>query len=138
MDIVVPVSYYREETKKKCKWICKCITKITDYGVYYFGKDADLITNAKDFSIYRGTFRNLTSLSGASTSSFNASANPMQSKEDPTNLLYKNISASYDAFSTQVEANKGYNMLNAEKDIDEYERNKTYGDMDPKCIQRVL
>jgi hypothetical protein len=62
----------------------------------------------------------------------------MKSKEDPTNLLYKNISASYDAFSTQVEANKGYDILNGEKDIDEYERNKTYGDRDPKCTERVL
>ena len=55
----------------------------------------------------------------------------MKSEEEPTDLIYKNISASYDAFSTQVEANRGYNVLNAEVDVDEYERYKTYEDYDP-------
>lgn len=60
MDIVLPVSYRKEESQKK---LSKCIKMPTSYEVYYFGKHTNLINNAKELSMYRGTFRNLSSLS---------------------------------------------------------------------------
>jgi len=45
-----------------------CKNKINKYleskfEVFYFGKSANLIQNAQELSIYRGSFRNLSTLS---------------------------------------------------------------------------
>jgi hypothetical protein len=135
MDLVIPTEYRREEFKKKSG---KCLRNPYQYQVYYFGTNARLLQEAKGFSIYRGTFRNIGTLEEASISAFNASANPMTSAEDPTPLLYKNLSASYDAFSTQVEANKGYDFLYAMEEIDTYERNKISTKFDDKCKSWII
>lgn len=122
MDIVVPVSY-KEVTKKKVSF--KCWSFVNRYENYYFGSNSQFIDNAEDFSIYRWTYRNLSSISWVTYDSLLLWKNQIKSDYDKTNLKLKSIWWSYDIFSMQVEWNRWYNMFNIDGDLDTYEENKT-------------
>lgn len=86
-----------------------CIRKKYNYYEnYYFGQNASRISNAQELSIYRGTYQNLTTISGQ-----NITTNPRQS-----------IGGSYNIFSTQIEANKGYNFNNTKDELALYNKIK--------------
>jgi hypothetical protein len=105
--------------------------------VFYFGKSANLIQNAQELSIYRGTFRNLTTLSGVNYPAIPfVSNNPIKSNQDTTKLQNKSIGASYDIFSTQVEANRGYNLMNTQQEYERYQENKSYAKWNLVCTKR--
>jgi hypothetical protein len=91
-----------------------CERTVNDtYRNFYFGDYAKSIDTAQEFSAYRGTFRNLDTLSGV------AIENPKYSSYNG-----KALGASNNLFATQVEANKGYNIMLAAQDYDIYEKNK--------------
>jgi hypothetical protein len=126
MDIVIPTEYWKETSFRKRG---KCIRQPNRYKNYYFGKEASLIANAQELSIYRGTYRNLTGLVGITYPTLPYSAtteNPIKSPLDTTNLQNKSIGASYDIFSTQVEGNRAYNLTNTQNEYDRYEENKDF------------
>lgn len=133
MDIVIPVQYRKETSRKKLR---KCIRMPNLYEVFYFGKSASLINDAKELSIYRGTFRNLENLENISFSSLKNSTNPTTSKEDTTKTTLKSIGGSYDIFSTQVEGNRGYNLMNTRTEYERYEENKIHAEFTRKCNSR--
>jgi len=82
----------------------KCVRKTYNYYEnYYFGKNANLITSAQDTSAFRGTYQNFSSLSG----------------QNNTNTK-KSIGGSYDIFSTQVEANRGYDFSSTQDELNLY------------------
>jgi hypothetical protein len=60
--------------------------------------------------MYRGTFQNLTGI-----------------EDQPINSATKSIGGSYNVFSTQIEANRAYNVNNMKTEIDEY----SYYDKNP-------
>ncbi|MDR2416444.1 MAG: hypothetical protein LBD75_07825 [Candidatus Peribacteria bacterium] len=136
MDIVLPVSYATTQAEKVggCKRvlgikICKNKTNKyleSKYEVFYFGKSANLISSAQELSIYRGSYRNLSTLSGINYTTLQSGSNPAKDTQDKTTLSNKSIGASYDIFSTQVEANRGYNLLNTQDEYNNYEKNKQY------------
>lgn len=123
MDIVVPVSYtYKERLWQLVDYWVYSYYKYADfvdkYENFYFGKSADLIGKAQELSMYRWTFQNLHTLSGV---------------VDPTKISTKSIGASYDVFSTQVEANRGYNLKNSSSEYGFYEKNKWPAQYELKC-----
>ncbi len=122
MDIVVPVSY-KKVTKKRVMF--KCRSLVNRFENYYFGSNARLIDNAEDLSIYRWTYRNLSSISWLSYDSLLHWKNQVKSDYDETNLKLKSIWWSYDIFSMQVEWNRWYNMFNVNGDLNIYDENKT-------------
>lgn len=73
-----------------------------------FGRNVDTITSAEETSIYKGTFQNLTSISG----------------QNNTNTG-KSIGGSYAIFSTQVEANRGYDFNSTKEELERYAKYKT-------------
>ncbi|MDR0283195.1 MAG: hypothetical protein LBI53_08175 [Candidatus Peribacteria bacterium] len=89
MDIVIPTEYRNRYHMRRRYWIGWLLLPIfipqekrfnTTYKVYYFGKEAKLINSAQELSIYRGSFRNLTSLSGVNYSTLPSSnINPTKS-----------------------------------------------------------
>lgn len=106
LTVPVPVDYLKVQGDQKKE---KCIRPTYSYyHNYYFGMDANYLRNAGDTSIYEGTYQNLTTLSGQQV------VNPLQS-----------IGGSYKVFSTQVEANRGYNIGNAEDELEKYNKYKT-------------
>jgi hypothetical protein len=124
MDIVLPVEYRRETSYRRRG---KCIRQPNLYTNYYFGKDANLIQNGQELSIYRGTFRNLSTLSGITYPNLpNTTNNPIKATQDTTTLQNKSVGASYDILSTQTEGNRAYNLLNTQDEYDRYEENKTF------------
>jgi hypothetical protein len=146
MDIVLPISYETTQAEKVggCKRVlgikvCKNKTNKnldSKYEVFYFGKSANLIQSAQELSIYRGSFRNLTGLNNVLYPLLPSSANnPVKSLQDKTNLQNKSIGASYDIFSTQVEANRGYNLANTQQEYERYEENKSYAKWDLTCAK---
>ena len=107
LTVPVPVSYlnFAGEEKKK-----KCIRPTYNYYKnYYFGRDVNFLRTAEDTSIYKGTFQNLTTLSGQ-----NITINTWQS-----------IGWSYKVFSTQIEANRWYDINSAKDELDRYAKYKT-------------
>lgn len=91
MKLVIPTEYYEEKDKKINKRFFKKIVpdKKNTFRFFFFGKDAESINKAEDFSTYRGTFRNLSSLGKYSNIINDDFDNPIKSKYDPTDLKRK-------------------------------------------------
>ena len=109
--LTIPIPTSSLEFEGKEIWIAqkKCVRKTYNYYEnYFFGKNANLITSAQDTTIYKWTYQNLNTLSWQTT----------------TNLT-QNIWASYRIFSTQVEANRWYNIGNAQDELERYDNYKT-------------
>ncbi|MDR0607413.1 MAG: hypothetical protein LBG52_03485 [Candidatus Peribacteria bacterium] len=150
MDIVIPTTYEHRENSKISKGVRPLKRTAennftTSYEIFYFGKSANLINNAQELSIYRGSFRNLSSLTGINytTNGINyatlaSDENPSKTPQESTNLQLKSVGASYDLFSTQVEANRGYNLQNTQTEYDSYEENKTYAKRGTECKKRTI
>lgn len=137
MKSIIPILYQTEKFYRK-----KILIKnfyLPDYQdtfkFYYFGKDAETLQSAEESSIYRGTFRNLSQL-GTYSSIINDTNNPAKSTQEDTQLQAKSLWASYDVFSTQVEANRGYNMLETQKEYELYQKEKTYAEFKYQCTKR--
>lgn len=115
---VIAESLHQDRTNKKKRiWIFPkrwCERTTNDlYKNYYFGTFAQDIVSAQEFSAYRWTFRNLDSFSGvALLNTGYGSSNG------------KTLGASNSLFATQVEANRGYNIMAAAGDYDTYNENK--------------
>lgn len=106
LNVPIPTSYLNFDGEKKRG---KCTRKTYDYYQnYYFGQSANTIKNATESSIYRGTFQNITGIQDQSV---------QNSKQS--------IGSSYKIFSTQVEANRGYNIYNAQDELALYNDTKT-------------
>jgi len=106
LTVPVPVEYLKVQGQEKKG---KCIWPTYDYfHTYYFWKDVNFLKSAEDTSIYKWTYQNLNTLSGQSVNA------PLQS-----------IGWSFKVFSTQIEANRGYNIGNAEDELERYNANKT-------------
>lgn len=109
MTIPIPVSELDFEGKEKWLLKKKCTWKTYNYYEnYFFGRDANIITSADQTNIYKGTFQNLTSISG----------------QNITNTG-KSIGWSYDIFSTQIEANRWYDFNSTIEELDRYAKYKT-------------
>ena len=122
MDIVIPLEYKKVEWKRI---YFSCYPFVTRFENYYFGKNARLINNAQELSIYRWTYRNLLNLDWVTYDSLLTWDNPVVSKLDKTDVKLKSIWWSYDIFSNQAEWNRWYYMLSAANDYNTYEENKT-------------
>mgnify|MGYP002853791363 CR=1 FL=1 len=121
MDIVVPIEYKKIEWKRI---FFICYPFVTRFENYYFGKNARFIEDSKELSIYRWTFRNLSSLDWLKYGDLLTGDNPAVSKLDKTDIKLKSIWASYDIFSNQAEWNRWYYMLSASNDVNTYEENQ--------------
>ncbi|MBQ9553589.1 hypothetical protein IJU97_01120 [bacterium] len=90
MKTTVPTLYYEgKDKKKRILWKKRYIPDYYNtYQFFYFGRDAQTITNAQDFSIYRGTYRNLDKFVKYS-SIINDANNPAKSSKDKTDLTKK-------------------------------------------------
>lgn len=73
-----------------------------------FGRNGETIGSAEETNIYRGTFQNLTSISGQTITNTG-----------------KSIGGSYAIFSTQVEANRGYDFNSTKEELERYAKYKT-------------
>ena len=116
MDIVVPLSY-KKITGKRIDFQCHSL--VERWENYYFWKNASTISSAEEFSIFRWTFRNLDHFVNYSTI-ISDSINPAKTSSDSTDLTKRWVWSSYDIFSTQVEANRWYNILNMESEYNTY------------------
>ena len=136
MKLTIPIYYQKwRDTTKRFLWKKKTVPDYKDtYEFYYFWQNASTIQSAEEFSIFRWTFRNLDHFVNYSTI-INDSHNPAKSKEDKTNLKNKWIWASYDLFSTQVEGNRWFNILNMETEYDIYNQEKRYWKLDEECAK---
>ncbi len=115
----------------------KCIPEIADtYKNYYFGKSAEYIDKVEDTSIYRWTFRNLSSINWVTTWDIQDSTNP--STDTNTNLNLKWLWASYDIFSTQVQWNRGFNIFNSPTEFDLYSWTKKHENRNEECTKRYF
>lgn len=106
MDIPMPISYLNfagERKRGRCIW-----PTYNYFQNYYFWQDANSIKSAQDISIFKWTYQNLSSLSG------------QQIKND-----LQSVGGSYKVFSTQVEANRGYNFNNTQQELNLYNTYKT-------------
>jgi len=104
-DIKIPATFLATRLPPRPS----CIRKKYDYYQnYYFGINANQITSAQDTSAYRWTFQNLSSISGQTIN------DPLQS-----------IGWSFNIFSTQVEANRWYNINNTKDELVLYDILKT-------------
>ena len=109
MTTPIPVSELDFEGKKKGLIQKKCTRKTYNYYEnYFFGTNANSITSAEQTNIYKGTFQNLTSISGQTISNTGQS-----------------IGGSYKLFSTQIEANRGYDFNTTKDELDRYAQYKT-------------
>ena len=141
MKSVIPTLYKREQYEKKYIWprlfrIGYRIPKFIDtFRFYYFGQDASSLISSEQSSIYRGTFRNLKKVWNYSEV-FNDSDNPVKSNLDQTNLQSKSFWSSYDIFSTQTEANRGFNMMNTKAEYELYSKEKTHASFWEECVRR--
>jgi len=112
MDVPVPLTKlnFDGEVRQQLTKV-SCIRNTYDLWTnYYFGKNANNIQSTQENSFYRGTFLDqvITTLSG------------VESTRDTT----RSIGSSYDVFSTQVQANKGYNFNAIKDDLKIYDQNK--------------
>ena len=135
MDMVIPIEY--KEVKWKRAYV-RCYPFVTRYENYYFGRNARYVDNVDDLSIYRWTYRNLTSIDWLQYKDLLTWWNPAKSKEDDTDITLKSVGASYDIFSNQADANRWYIMLKLEHDFySEYEPNRTVAQDEEKttCLR---
>lgn len=139
MKNTVPIYYQQSKDKKRRIFLKKYyIPEFKDiYQFFYFGRNAQTISNALDFSLFRGTFRNLTGFVNYSQI-IGDTYNPAKSKEDKTDLTKKGLWSSYDLFSTQVESNRGYNVLNTESEYNLYQKEKKHARIDRHCSKRLF
>ena len=116
MKIPVPVSYKHIEHSNESindnlpSWlpaVSWCDKAVDDrYKNYYFGKNANSITSAQQFSIYRGSFRNLyyDDFAGLTLDDIQDSEYPLS---DFTNdVALQSVGATHGLFATQIEANR--------------------------------
>ena len=129
MDIVIPIEYKRVEWKRI---YFSCYPFVDRFENYYFGKNARLINNAEELSIYRGTYRNLLNLNDVTYDSLLSGDNPVISSLDETDVKLKSIWWSYDIFSNQAEWNRWYDMYKASDDVNIYEDNKSRKEEKPR------
>ena len=134
MKVTIPIYYQRwKDKRKRFLWIKRYVPEYKDtYEFYYFGKNARTINDPKDFSIFRGTFRNLDHFVNYS-SIIGDSLNPAKTNYDSTDLTKRWVGSSYDLFSTQVEANRWYNILNMETEYDTYNAEKRHARLEEWC-----
>ncbi len=137
MHLVVPTLFQREKDKKK-RFLAKTyyIPEYKDrYEFFYFWKNASTIRSAEEFSPFRGSYRNLKEI-WTYSSLLQDNNNPIKSQDDASNLQKKSIGASYDLFSTQVEGNRGFNILNTEAEYALYQKEKTHAEVKWHCKKR--
>lgn len=137
LDIVVPVSYYENINVKVTKKNYVDFEFL--YKNYFFGKIASAISSVKDLNIFRGTRRNLSTwdLKKITLSKLAwDSLNPVKHSNDNTNLSLKSLWSSYDLFSTQTEANRGYNMMNMQNEYNFYNEEKWYRAYEKVCTKK--
>lgn len=103
MDFVLPVSYqYKERlgTYVDYPWWHPKSDRIefsdftTKYENFYFGKRASLIDSARELSMYRGSFRNLSSLQGVKYPELpyaKEQENPVKTAYDKTNFSLSSL-----------------------------------------------
>ncbi len=138
MYVPLPLEYLDYERELfKILW-----TKITTwkkynaYKNYFFWKKAKDIDTIQDASIYRWTYRNLKSLDGVNIASIQKSQNP--ATDVNIDLSKKSIGGSYDIFSQQIEANRGFNYLNAKNELEIYEQEKDVKENKRKMVCKGL
>ncbi len=127
MHIPLPLEYLDYEKEYKRKFLKKGTVweKYDAYKNYYFGTPAENIASLEQTSIYRWTFRNLSSLWNLKIQDIQNSNNPSTDIAfEDLDLQHKSIWASYDIFSQQVAANRGYNYLGTDKEVEVYQKNK--------------
>ncbi|MDD3263232.1 MAG: VCBS repeat-containing protein [Candidatus Absconditabacteria bacterium] len=133
MTLPVIVQYNHQDFKTEKKRILgipkRWCEKITDdiYNNYYFGTYAADITSAEQFSAYKGTFRNLNTFSGVVV---------LDTGYNSSNA--KSLGSSNNLFSTQVDANRGYNLMSAAGDYDTYSENKIKEKKEISCSKWFL
>lgn len=109
MTIPIPVSELDFEGKEKWLIQKKCTWKTYNYYEnYLFGRNVNTISSAEETNIYRGTFQNLSSISGQAITNTG-----------------KSIGGSYAIFSTQVEANRWYDFNSTKEELERYAKYKT-------------
>lgn len=115
MTLPIINKYTHEDWTKKKNFGKRWCQKITDdiYQNYYFWTYAGDIVSADQFSIYRGTYRNLSSFSGV------VLVDTWYISSDTKSLWSSNH-----VFATQIEANRWYNLMSAASDYDTYSENK--------------
>ncbi len=137
MKTIVPYLYKkRQNIRRRILFKTYYIPKVNDvFRFFYFGKDAQTITGAFDFTTFRGSYRNLSGFIEYSKI-LNDEENPAKSKEDKTDLTKKGIGSSYDLLSTQADANRGFNVLNTEAEYELYKVAKRPKNYKLKCKKR--
>ncbi len=137
MKTIVPYLYKkRQNTRRRILFKTYYIPKVNDvFRFFYFGKDAQTITGAFDFTTFRGSYRNLSGFIEYSKI-LNDEENPAKRKEDKTDLTKKGIGSSYDLLSTQADANRGFNVLNTEAEYELYKVAKRPKNYKLKCKKR--
>lgn len=85
------------------------------FEVYYFGLPAELITDAMDFSIYRGTFNNIRSLNKLTHFDFTSWMDYSK---------FQSVGATRGENAREVEAHRGYDFSLIEYDQKEFDRVK--------------
>jgi len=135
MKSTIPVYYQRRRDKRKrFLFIKRYVPEYKDsYEFYYFWQNANTISNAEQFSIFRWTYRNLNNHYTNYSTIINDSINPAKTSYDKTDLTKKWVGASYDLFSTQVEANRWYNILNMETEYNTYNQEKRHAKLNEEC-----
>lgn len=109
MTVPIPLTELDFEGKKKWLIQKKCTWKTYNYYEnYFFGKNASSISSAEQTSIFKWTYQNLISISGQNI---------------PT--TGQSIGWSYKVFSTQIEANRGYDFNSTQEELDKYGKYKT-------------
>lgn len=103
------------------------------YEPYFFGKNASDIVSAQDFSIYRGTYRNISDITSPEFQNYQVSSNIVDDITlDP---LARSVGASYAIADRQIVANRGYNPLNAQPDMKTWENYKKKCDPDKESSE---
>lgn len=137
LNEVIPLTYLKYEWYEK--WT-KCTWKVYDaFENYFFGLNAEYITNMQQISTYRWTFWNFDNIVGLTNSG-------MQNNQlkswflNTIDINKKSVWASYDIFATQVDANRWYNINSTMQELDKYEENKIpkRENRNTKCEQERL
>lgn len=119
--VITDYKHQNWQNKKKIKRFCDPIVD-DHYKNYYFGNYAAVINSAQEFSTYRGTFRNLDSFSGVAI---------LDTGYNSSNT--KSLWSSNNLFSTQVDANRWYNLMWGASDADAYSDNKIKEKKEVSC-----
>ena len=91
------------------------LKKVKTYEIYYFGLPAELLRNAEEFGIYRGTFNNIRSL---------GKLDEFDYSEWPEYGTGQSVWASRGENAREVEAHRGYDFSLIEYDQQEFDRIK--------------